>query len=100
MLTPILQGVHERVSNLAWTLQSSAMPAIAPELAATTQQPIHATRDANDEAADRGTELVLTLRLHEQVQMIFLNRIMNDAKTGTLAVFDAAEYGPRDVLSA
>jgi len=54
--------------------------AIAPHRAAYAQRAIHRARQANREAAKTTRKDVLVMRLDDEVDVIFLNRELDDTK--------------------
>ncbi|HYQ04621.1 MAG TPA: hypothetical protein VER96_38370 [Polyangiaceae bacterium] len=73
MLLVILEHVDERIANLPWAFQSSAMPAIGPEAATAPQDAVHAAGDAHHEPAHTSGKSRGIFRLYEQVDMTVLN---------------------------
>ena len=81
MLLVVIQAVDERISNLARAREIPPMVSIRPDApAATAQLGIHATIRANCEALHATSERLLVLRLHDEVYVVFLHGVLDDAE--------------------
>ena len=79
------------------------MPAIGPEPAASSNESVHVKRDADRETADTGGQSSLVARFDHKVQVVPLNREMNDSKVQWIALggaFDCKADGGKHVLAA
>jgi hypothetical protein len=81
VLDVIREDIDERVADLARRREVAAVVAVAPDVAAfACEQAVHAERDADREAAHAVRELGVVVGLDDDVEVIGLDRIVDDAE--------------------
>ena len=80
MLSKIEEDVDQSVADLPWGRQRAGMVPVAPHGPAPPPDAIERAGHATGEAIDAGTQAVAGGRLHDEMNVIGLNREMDDAK--------------------
>ena len=96
MLPEVERDVDERVAKLARRRQVTAVIPLAPEPSSPLRESIHCHRDARSEPLHPAREALAVVALREEVNMITLNRIMQDAKPLRRSARELRDDGPGD----
>ncbi|HEY8072638.1 MAG TPA: hypothetical protein VIF62_00970 [Labilithrix sp.] len=80
MLARVGEHVDERIADLGRCRELAAMVAVAPKTAATAEARVRAAREADDGAAKSPRERVVVARFDDEMDVIGLNRKMDDLK--------------------
>ena len=81
MFSVVEQDIDERVANLPWRLQLVPMMTIAEELPVTPRDGVHRKGDAREKRAHLIREVLAARALHQEMEMILLNRVMQHVNT-------------------
>jgi hypothetical protein len=80
VLSEVGEDVDESVTHCARTFQCAPVPATGKKAASPAQQLVHPASDANGQPSHSLDQPHVVARLHEQVQVIVLNRKLHEAK--------------------
>jgi hypothetical protein len=80
MLAPVHEYVDDRVAHFARGRQRTCMVPIAPNAASPDDHAVHGARQADAQSDDATGEGDLVTRLDEQVDVVALNREVQDSK--------------------
>ena len=80
MFFRVHDDVDESVPHLARRGQRPGVEAITPNLSRASQDAIDGPRETDRHAHESPREGALVVSFHEQVQMVLLHGVMNDAK--------------------
>ena len=100
MAPRVQQDVRQRVAHLARRAQNVKMEAIREHRTAPREDAIHGSRETGGDRFHPASEIARARRFDERVQMIVLNRVVNEPKSPALAclceaAFELANEPPR-----
>ena len=85
MLASVAEHVGKRVTHLPWGREHAMVEAVGEHLAATTERAVHRAGDADGEALHRAAQRASVLRLDDEMHVIALHRVLDDAAPEALA---------------
>jgi len=85
MLAGVVQDVDERVTDFARRPQDASVIAVREDFPATTVKTIEPLRDADREPLDAARERARVVRLGDQVQVVRLNRVLDEPEPEAIA---------------
>jgi hypothetical protein len=91
MLAKVGEHVDYRIAHLTRRTKSAPVPTICPESSATQQELVHRACHANAQTPHSCGQRAPTLRLDNQMQVIMLDRKMDDAKGRRLPPIRSAD---------
>ena len=90
MAPGVEQHVAERVPHLPGSLQDPEVIALAQDWSAPFEHPVHRPREAGGERLHASPERIGSVRLHDGVEVIALDRVMDEAAALPLAAAEGA----------
>jgi hypothetical protein len=77
----VVQDVDESVPDLARTLEDPSVIAVGEDLPSALGEPVHRAGEAGREALNAAREAMRVRGLHEQVEVVREDRVVDDAAT-------------------
>jgi len=98
MLAPILKNIHETIPNLARSREGSCVEAVGPHFAPSPQHAIHRLGKAYPEALETARERAPVFRFHHQVQVVGLDRELENPEPASRRPRESAAQGKNGPL--
>lgn len=98
MLAPILKNIHETIPNLARSREGSCVEAVGPHFAPSPQHAIHRLGKAYPEALETARERAPVFRFHHQVQVVGLDRELENPEPASRRPRESAAQGKNEPL--
>jgi len=79
----VLQNVDQGVTDLAGRRERADMVSVGPNSPAATERPIRCFRNTNREALDPASQRKMSFRFDDQVNVVALDTVVNQAEAFT-----------------
>lgn len=87
VLSRIQQDIRDRIANLARRAKNLQVIAIAQHAPATARDPVHGSREPSTERLHAAREISRARRFDDEVNVIRLERVVNDTESRSVAEF-------------